>query len=168
MAQSGFNPNEIFAIAKEMEQDGLAFYKAVAKAVADPDAKAMFLKLASDEAQHVRDIERLEEHADDYFPSEEDSLVAQYVQGIVDTKVFPPLSEVPKIAGSAEGVVEAIDATAAGDTFDGAFLARIAAGDDPFDAARYANAAAALSTLDYGAVAPMPYRRDVEAFLANG
>ncbi|MDJ0858795.1 MAG: sugar kinase [Dinoroseobacter sp.] len=64
--------------------------------------------------------------------------------------------------------VEAIDATAAGDTFDGAFLARLSAGDDPFVAARYANAAAALSTQGYGAVAPMPHTAAVEAFLAEG
>ncbi|WP_419738829.1 sugar kinase [Ruegeria sp.] len=64
--------------------------------------------------------------------------------------------------------VEAVDATAAGDTFDGAFLSRIVAGDDPFQAARYANAAAALSTQGYGAVAPMPRRDAVEAFLAEG
>lgn len=62
--------------------------------------------------------------------------------------------------------VAAVDATAAGDTFDGAFLARLVAGEDPFAAARYANAAAALSTLGYGAVAPMPRRAEVEAFLA--
>lgn len=61
--------------------------------------------------------------------------------------------------------VEAVDATAAGDTFDGAFLARIVAGDTPFEAARYANAAAALSTQGYGAVAPMPRRDAVVAFL---
>ncbi len=64
--------------------------------------------------------------------------------------------------------VEAIDATAAGDTFDGAFLARLIVGDDPWDAARYANAAAALSTQGYGAVAPMPRKAAVEAFLAEG
>ena len=68
-----------------------------------------------------------------------------------------------RIAGLA---VQAVDATGAGDTFCGAFLARIAAGDDPFAAARYANAAAALSTQGYGAVAPIPRRRDVERFLA--
>lgn len=61
--------------------------------------------------------------------------------------------------------VKAIDATAAGDTFDGAFLARLSAGDGPFAAARYANAAAALSTQGYGAVAPMPHKVAVEAFL---
>ncbi|WBU59732.1 sugar kinase [Paracoccus albus] len=63
--------------------------------------------------------------------------------------------------------VKAVDATAAGDTFDGAFLARIAAGDTPFQAARYANAAAALTTQGYGAVGPMPRRAAVEAFLAT-
>lgn len=61
--------------------------------------------------------------------------------------------------------VEAVDATAAGDTFDGAFLAELRAGADPVAAARYANAAAALSTQGYGAVAPMPRRDAVEAFL---
>ncbi|MEM7442413.1 MAG: sugar kinase [Pseudomonadota bacterium] len=64
--------------------------------------------------------------------------------------------------------VDAVDATGAGDTFDGTFLTELAAGKDPFDAARYANAAAALSTQGYGAVAPMPNRQAVEAFLAEG
>jgi len=63
--------------------------------------------------------------------------------------------------------VKAVDATAAGDTFDGAFLARIVAGDTPFDAAAYANAAAALSTQGYGAVAPMPRREAVLKFLSE-
>ncbi|KVT86713.1 2-dehydro-3-deoxygluconokinase [Burkholderia ubonensis] len=61
--------------------------------------------------------------------------------------------------------VEAIDATGAGDCFGGAFVARIVAGDDPFTAARYANAAAALSTTGYGAVAPIPRRDAVERLM---
>ncbi|MCA8294412.1 sugar kinase [Burkholderia sp. AU30198] len=61
--------------------------------------------------------------------------------------------------------VEAVDATGAGDCFGGAFVARIVAGDDPFAAARYANAAAALSTTGYGAVAPIPHRDAVERLL---
>ncbi len=52
--------------------------------------------------------------------------------------------------------VDCIDATGAGDTFDGAFLARIAAGEPAFEAAVYANAAAALSTTGYGAIASIP------------
>lgn len=60
-----------------------------------------------------------------------------------------------------------VDATGAGDSFDGAFLARIAAGDDPFAAARYANAAAALTTTGYGAVAPIPHAEAVRAMLGG-
>lgn len=63
--------------------------------------------------------------------------------------------------------VSAVDATGAGDTFDGAFLSQIVTGSDPFSAASYANAAAALSTQGFGAVAPMPYASDVKAFLAE-
>ena len=63
--------------------------------------------------------------------------------------------------------VEVVDATGAGDCFDGAFAVRILAGDDPFAAARYANAAAALETTGYGAVAPLPRANAVEALLAK-
>ncbi|HZH52941.1 MAG TPA: sugar kinase [Microvirga sp.] len=62
-------------------------------------------------------------------------------------------------------LVDAVDATGAGDTFDGAFLAEWLVHRDPFRAAAYANGAAALSTLGQGAVAPMPKRSAVEAFL---
>ena len=64
-------------------------------------------------------------------------------------------------------VVNAVDATGAGDCFGGAFIARIVAGDDPFAAARYANVAAALSTQGFGAVAPVPDRATVERKLAE-
>ena len=63
--------------------------------------------------------------------------------------------------------VESVDATGAGDTFDGSMLARLIAGDDPFTAAIYANAAAALSTTGYSAVAPIPRADAVRAFLAR-
>lgn len=63
--------------------------------------------------------------------------------------------------------VAAVDATGAGDAFDGAFLARLLAGDDPFAAGRYANVTAALKTRDYGAVAPIPRAAEVLAELAR-
>ena len=62
--------------------------------------------------------------------------------------------------------VKAIDATGAGDCFDGAFLTEHVRRSDPFAAARFANVAAALSTLGYGAVAPLPRRAEVEAAMA--
>ncbi|MCY1212127.1 2-dehydro-3-deoxygluconokinase [compost metagenome] len=57
--------------------------------------------------------------------------------------------------------VTAVDATGAGDCFDGAFLAQLAAGNDPVSAARWAGVAAALTTKGYGAVEPLPTREAV-------
>lgn len=61
--------------------------------------------------------------------------------------------------------VRHVDATGAGDMFDGAFLAEYLRTGDPFDSGHYANMAAALSTEAYGAVSPMPRRAAVEAAL---
>jgi 2-dehydro-3-deoxygluconokinase len=63
--------------------------------------------------------------------------------------------------------VDTVDATGAGDCFDGAFGARLVAGDDAFAAARYANAAAALATTGFGAVSPLPGDVAVQALLAT-
>ena len=56
-----------------------------------------------------------------------------------------------------------MDATGAGDCFCGAALARIVAGDSIWEAARYANAAAALATTGFGAVDPLPRPEAVES-----
>lgn len=63
--------------------------------------------------------------------------------------------------------VPSVDATGAGDCFDGAFLTEFVRGASPLDAATYANAAAALTTIGYGAVAPIPRRAAVEAFFRS-
>ena len=60
-----------------------------------------------------------------------------------------------------------VDATGAGDAFDGAFLAEYLRTGDPFVAGRFANAAAALSTEGYGAVGPLPRRADIEQAMAE-
>jgi 2-dehydro-3-deoxygluconokinase len=70
-----------------------------------------------------------------------------------------------QIAGHA---VRAVDATGAGDAFAGTFLARRLLADDVLSAARYANAAAALKTTGYGAVAPLPRPEAVRALLRGG
>jgi 2-dehydro-3-deoxygluconokinase len=74
----------------------------------------------------------------------------------------------PSLHAEIEGFsVAAVDATGAGDAFTGALLSELSRGVDLFVAARFANAAAALSTLGYGAVEPLPHRATVEAFLAK-
>lgn len=63
-------------------------------------------------------------------------------------------------------LVQAIDTVAAGDCFNGDFAVALLEGNDPWAAARFANAAAAISVTRRGAQASMPSRADLDAFLA--
>ncbi|MGQ0550628.1 MAG: ribokinase [Armatimonadota bacterium] len=63
--------------------------------------------------------------------------------------------------------VEAVDTTAAGDAFAAALAVAIAEGKDLLAAARFANAAGALSVTRMGAQPSMPSREDVAAFAAS-
>ncbi|HDN9021653.1 TPA: ribokinase [Aeromonas salmonicida] len=61
--------------------------------------------------------------------------------------------------------VEAVDTTAAGDTFNGALLAAELAGADFNAAVRFAHGAAALSVTKFGAQSSIPSKVEVDAFL---
>jgi ribokinase len=63
--------------------------------------------------------------------------------------------------------VDAIDTVGAGDCFNGAFAVALLEGKDPWTAARFASAAAAISVTRRGAQASMPSRAEVDAFLAE-
>ena len=62
--------------------------------------------------------------------------------------------------------VQAVDTTAAGDAFNGAFAVGLLIEKDPTASARFATAAAALSVTRAGAQPSMPSRPEVEALLA--
>jgi 2-dehydro-3-deoxygluconokinase len=123
-------------------------------------------------------------HCDLFLPSLEDAELFTGLTGrdaIMDwclaagaPAVVLKLGKDGAIVGTPQGrtavpgrVVDAVDATGAGDCFAGALLARLAAGDAMLDAVRYANAAAALTTTGFGAVAPIPRPADVRAFMAR-
>lgn len=61
--------------------------------------------------------------------------------------------------------VNAVDTTGAGDAFNGGLLAALAEGKSLRDAARFANALAALSVQRLGTTASMPLRSEIDAFL---
>jgi len=63
--------------------------------------------------------------------------------------------------------VAAIDSTAAGDTFNGAFAAALSAGRDVEWSGRFASAAAAISVTRMGAQASMPKADEVMALLSG-
>lgn len=62
--------------------------------------------------------------------------------------------------------VEAVDATAAGDTFNGALAVALAEGKSLEEAVSFANGAAAISVTRLGAQPSIPSRAEVEALLA--
>lgn len=63
--------------------------------------------------------------------------------------------------------VQAVDATAAGDAFNGALAVALAEGRSLVDAARWANAAAAISVTRRGAQPSLPHRSEIDG-LAEG
>lgn len=71
-------------------------------------------------------------------------------------------AQVVEVSGFA---VQAVDTTAAGDTFNGALVVGLAEGMSLPDATRFANAAGALSVTKPGAIASMPSRTQVDRFL---
>ena len=62
---------------------------------------------------------------------------------------------------------EVVDASGAGDCFDGAFLARVLAGDTPKSAAHYAVTASSISVEGYGAIPPIPMASAVRENLSS-
>lgn len=63
--------------------------------------------------------------------------------------------------------VNAVDTTAAGDVFNGAFAVGLSENMPVNDALRFANAAAAISVTRYGAQPSVPLRAEVEAMLGS-
>ena len=61
--------------------------------------------------------------------------------------------------------VEAVDTTAAGDTFNGALAVAIAEGKSMDEAIRFANAAGAISVTRMGAQPSTPYREEIEKMM---
>lgn len=61
--------------------------------------------------------------------------------------------------------VKTVDSTAAGDVFNGALAVAISEGQDLLDAARFANAAAALSVTKLGAQLSIPYKEEIHRLL---
>jgi ribokinase len=64
--------------------------------------------------------------------------------------------------------VKAVDATGAGDVFNGALIVALAESRSLMDAAGFASAAAALSVTRFGAQPSAPTRHEIEALLATG
>ena len=62
--------------------------------------------------------------------------------------------------------VKAVDTIAAGDTFNGALVTALIEGQSLHQAIRFAHAAAAIAVTRKGAQPSVPWREEIDAFLA--
>lgn len=98
MAQQ-FNLYEIKQIGLNLEKDGLAFYTKMASIAKSPKAKAIFLKLASDEKDHIRWIEE-NIKVDDLLQEnlmDASGAIDDYIRNIVKSGVFPNPDKAPEV-----------------------------------------------------------------------
>jgi ribokinase len=97
-------------------------------------------------------------------------LLRKGIQGVV-LKLGAEGSYLADASGRAARVapfpVTAVDSTAAGDAFNGAFATALSLGQSPAEAARFASAASAISVTRHGAQASMASRAEVDALLAH-
>ncbi|HEY1803236.1 MAG TPA: ribokinase [Terracidiphilus sp.] len=103
------------------------------------------------------------------FRKQRDALFAQGLQGVV-LKQGSQGVYVADRNGLEVSIpafqVKAVDTTAAGDAFNGAFATALLLGKDPAESARFAAAAAAVSVTRPGAQSSMASREETEAMLA--
>mgnify|MGYP000017647537 CR=1 FL=1 len=95
--------------------------------------------------------------------------IAHFYLGLGPKVVALKMGAEGSLVATAEGLerhppfrVESIDMSGAGDTFDGAFVTAFLEGKSPSACARFANAAAALTTTGLGCVRPIPRREAIE------
>jgi ribokinase len=89
-------------------------------------------------------------------------IVTMGKEGAVISRLQSPSSiEVPSFP------VESVDATGAGDAFNGGLVVALARGDALEDAVKYANAVGALATTRFGAQSSLPTALEVDAFLKS-
>lgn len=87
-----FSADEIYRMAKQIERNGIRFYKAAAEQTSQESAKKVLLNLAEMEAAHERTFEAMRQELN---PSEDSPAAAdvdeeglQYLQAAAEGKVF--------------------------------------------------------------------------------
>lgn len=109
----GFNADEVFEMAEEIERNGAKFYREAAATASNREIKDMFLSMAAMEDTHLRTFEEMrkeltarEKEETVFDPHGEASL---YLQALADSKGFEGMrSQTQKLTGE-ESVQELLD-----------------------------------------------------------
>ena len=106
-----FNAREIIEVAIEMEKNGEAFYKVLAKTSDDPDIKSVFTHLADEESEHAKDFKNILESlfSDDKSSSYElNEAATAYFKAFAKTQVFKNIEEAKNTANQLKTFEEAV------------------------------------------------------------
>lgn len=100
---------DVFDFAIRAEKEGIEFYTKAAKKFADRDLKDLFLKLAKQEAEHLKLFTEIKSKADigGIDPSLKNPDIDDYLESIVQEGLFPKGETVNKRLEKVDGVVAA-------------------------------------------------------------
>ena len=105
-----FNPDDVVNLAVNIEEDGLAFYKALAAGATDPRVKAVFLRLATEEVDHVHEIrEKIPTEGAEYLTYDDASLYDAYAAHLFRTDIFPHEDRAKPQLEKVKGPIDAIE-----------------------------------------------------------
>jgi len=116
----GFNADEVFGIAINIEKNGIQFYDQARAAAVRDNVKDAFAELKAQEETHLRDLEQMRaelpesaKRPTDYYPSDDvyrnrDEEVAQYIQDTADMNVFRHPEDVAKYVSEMRGAEDAL------------------------------------------------------------
>lgn len=100
---------DVFDFAIRAEKEGIEFYTKAAKKFADRDVKDLFMKLAKQEAEHLKLFTEIKLKADigGIDPSLKNPEIDDYLESIVQEGLFPKGETVNKRLEKVDGVVAA-------------------------------------------------------------
>ena len=116
----GFNADEVFGIAIDIEKNGIQFYEQARAAAVHDSVKEMFAELKAQEETHLRDLEQMRadlpesaKRPTDYDPSddvyrEREEEVGQYIRDMADMNVFHHPEDVAKYASEMRSAEDAV------------------------------------------------------------
>ena len=108
----GFNANEVFQMAIEIERNGYRFYQKAQGLVDNPDVKDVFAGLAKDEIEHEKRFitlkSQLPESAKKSTVWDPDNEADQYLRMMAKMHVFGSHTTVDDTLGGIEGAVGAL------------------------------------------------------------
>ncbi len=108
----GFNANEIFQIAIDIEENGKRFYEKAIDLVDNPDVKALLASLAQEEVEHLKRFAELKAQlpkaaAEDTIWDPEHEM-NQYLQMMADMNVFRSNLDLVEVLSSVKNLEDVL------------------------------------------------------------